>query len=107
MIADSYMAWLAEPIALFVALMVVAPLGAGLVCRSLRGRPSEPRPAFWLPLAQGLTTLGWILAFALGSTRTLSYPASVLLAAVLYAPGLFLWGFHAQGPKPPQEPTHP
>ncbi len=95
------------PIMVFVVVLLVLPVGAGLVCRGWLGRRPVPVRAFWLPVAQILTALGWILAFALGSTRTLSYPASVLLAAVLYVPGLFLWGFHAQGPKPPQEPPRP
>ena len=83
-------------ILLFVALMTAVPLALGLACRWLVARTAAPAHPWWLPLAQCLTLLGWAAALALGKTGVMSYPASVLLGAVLYGPGLFLWGFHAR-----------
>ena len=82
-------------ILVFVTLLVTAPLALGLLCRKLIGS-LPPASPMWLPIAQLLTALGWAAALALGKTGVMSYPASVLLGAVLYGPGLFLWGFHAR-----------
>ena len=81
---------------MFVVLMVGFPLTLGLLCRKLAGRRAKPLRPMWLTVAQLLTILGWGSALALGKLEITSYPASVLLGAVLYAPGLFLWGFHAR-----------
>lgn len=83
-------------IVVFVILMVALPLVLGLLCRKLAGVPEARPKSWWVPLALVLTVLGWGIAFALGKLGIMSYPASVLLGAVLYLPGLFLWGFHAR-----------
>ena len=84
--------WL--PIAVFVSLMAGMPLLLGLLCRRIMGSASSPARGLWTTLAQLLTLLGWGTALALGKLGFMGYPASVLLGSVLYAPGLFIWGYH-------------
>lgn len=88
------------PIVLFVCLLVAVPFALGLLCRLCLGKAWARTNPKWVPLAQLLTLAGWGFALALGKSGTLSYPASVLLCALLHVPGLFLWGFHARGGAP-------
>jgi hypothetical protein len=50
----------------------------------------------WWTFSQGLVALGWGLVLVLGWTGMLTYPASVLVGAMFYVPGLMLLGFHAR-----------
>jgi hypothetical protein len=83
-------------IPLFVAIMVFAPIILGHVCRKVMRRDSSLTNGKWSLFGQLLAIAGWSIAFGLGKINVMSYPAAVLLGALLYVPGLFMFAFCAK-----------
>ncbi len=76
----------------FVGLFTLAPWGLGWICRWFLGPHRTAVASSWITAAQTLTALGWALAFLLGRMEWMPYEASVLMGAVLFVPGQFMWG---------------
>ncbi|MGY0195314.1 hypothetical protein ACWA7J_09570 [Leptothrix sp. BB-4] len=90
-------------IILYVVLSLGTPLLLGLCLSLFFGRSRKPAPGWQKAVAQSLVALGLGIAYILGSNQILSYPASLILGALLYAPGLFMLGFQARLKASPQE----
>ncbi len=80
----------------FILAMLVIPLLLGFVLSWITGRRATATNPMWWTFSQGLVALGWGLVLVLGWTGMLTYPASVLVGAMFYVPGLMLLGFHAR-----------